>query len=166
MSKCYSCKRIAIWQHKALLYPPKRYLLEPNPDLPENVRADFDEARAVLEISPRSSAALLRLCIQKICKHLGLAGRDINGDIGELVKKGLHTHVQKALDSVRVIGNEAVHPGELDLRDDRATAEKLFILVNRVAYDLITYPKELDDIYNDLPPNKLAGIESRDKGRR
>jgi len=50
---------------------------------------------------------------------LGESGKDINADIGNLVKKGLSPLVQKALDTVRVVGNECVHPGTMDLKDDR-----------------------------------------------
>jgi hypothetical protein len=36
------------------------------------------------------------------------------------------------LDSARVIGNEAVHPGTMDMRDDHDTAIKLFGLANLI----------------------------------
>jgi hypothetical protein len=36
------------------------------------------------------------------------------------------------LDSVRVIGNETVHPGTMDMRDDHDTAIKLFGLANLI----------------------------------
>lgn len=54
----------------------------------------------------RPSDALLRLSIQMLCKHLGESGEDLNGDIANLVKKGLNAVVAKSLDVVRVIGNE------------------------------------------------------------
>ena len=63
VSECCSCREISIWLHDKLLYPLSRYELEPNADLDADIRADFDEARAVLDRSPRSAAALLRLCI-------------------------------------------------------------------------------------------------------
>jgi len=127
ISRCYSCGDITVWKHDTILYPPTRYEVEPNPDLPDDVRADFDEARSVLDLSPRSAAAMLRLCIQKICMHLGEPGKNLNDDIGSLVRKGLNARAQKALDIVRVVGNNAVHPGELDLRDDRETAANSLI---------------------------------------
>jgi Domain of unknown function (DUF4145) len=51
------------------------------------------------------------------------------GGVASLVRKGLSPVVQQALDAVRVIGNEAVHPETLDLKDDRDTATTLFGLV-------------------------------------
>jgi hypothetical protein len=163
ISQCYSCGNIAIWKHTAIIYPPHRYEIEPNPDLPDDIRADFDEARTVLDLSPRSAAALLRLCIQKLCKHLGEPGENLNKDIGSLVNKGLNPRVQKALDIVRVVGNNAVHPGELDLRDDRVTAAKLFELVNLIASEMITRPKEIDALFDaKVPQGVKAQIAKRD----
>jgi hypothetical protein len=79
-----------------------------------------------------------------------------------LVKDGLDVRIQKALDVVRVVGNEAVHPGQMDMKDNRETASKLFSLVNKIAYDTITHPKELNALYGELPASKLKEIEKRD----
>ena len=166
ISRCYSCRDIAIWKYDTLLHPPTRYEIEPNEDLPEDIRADFDEARLILDLSPRGAAALLRLCIQKLCKHLGKPGKNINEDIAALVKDGLDVRVQQALDIVRVVGNEAVHPGTMDLKDNRETAAKLFGLVNRIAYDTITHPKELKKLMADLPSDKVAAIAKRDQNNK
>ena len=105
---------------------------------------------------------MLRLGIQKLCKHLGGKGKNINEDVALLVKKGLPKQVQQALDSIRVIGNDAVHPGQLDLRDDSGTAERLFELVNIIAGIMISQPKTVSEIYNKLPQSKIEAIERRD----
>ncbi len=94
--------------------------------------------------------------------ELALPGKDLNADIGELVAKGLSPAVQQALDSVRVIGNESVHPGVMDLRDDLETATALFSLVNAIAESLISIPKRAKEIFESLPEPKRQGIEQRD----
>ena len=134
----------------------------PNPDLPDKVRADYEEAGRILTLSPRGAAALLRLAIQKLCAELGEKGKKIDEDVASLVKKGLSPLVQKALDSVRVIGNEAVHPGTLDLKDDVDTATRLFELVNIIAEQMISNPKHVEDLYAKLPEEKKKAIEKRD----
>jgi hypothetical protein len=162
VSQCYSCNDISIWIYDRMVYPVRGEAPLPNLDLPEDIRADYDEASTILDLSPRGAAALLRLSIQKLCAHLGEPGKDINKDIGSLVKKGLDPRVQKALDVVRVIGNESVHPGQIDLRDDRSTAEKLFGLVNLIAEIMISQPKHVAEMYAGLPEGKLKAIERRD----
>src|SRR5262249_24749132 len=113
--------------------------------------------------SPRGSAALLRLAIQKLCAALGEKGKNIDDDIASLVEKGLSPLQQQALDAVRVIGNEAVHPGTLDLKDDRDTATKLFDLVNIIAEQMISNPKHVKKIYEKIPQKKRKAIERRDQ---
>lgn len=163
VSRCFSCNQITIWRHKSILHPPTRYDIEANPDLPADIQVDFEEARTILDLSPRGAAALLRLCLQKLCMHLGQPGKNINDDIASLVKGGLDPRISRALDIVRVIGNEAVHPGTMDLRDDRATAAKLFELINRVVYDTITHPNEVTALFSNLPADKLSAIAHRDR---
>lgn len=150
------------WVHDRLLFPAIKSGVLPNPDLPDDALRDFQEAREIVNSSPRGAAALLRLCVQKLCKHLGEQGKNIDDDIASLVKKRLDPLVQKSLDIVRVIGNEAVHPGVLDLRDDRDTALRLFELINSIADQMISHPKNVTDLYEKLPENKRKRIEERD----
>lgn len=162
VSRCYTCGELAIWLHDSLLYPSIMTAQPPNPALSQDVRRDYEEARKILNMSPRGAAALLRLAIEKICIELKAEGKDINQQIAFLVSKGLPEEVQQALDAVRVIGNEAVHPGQLDLRDDHETVTKLFSLVNFIAHDRITRPKQTKEIYDMIPKEKRKGIEQRD----
>ena len=163
VSKCFNCSDISIWIYDKLVYPQRGEAPPANPDLPPEIRHDYEEASTILDLSPRGAAALVRLCIQKLCKELGQPGKNINDDIAALVKTGLDSRIQRALDAVRVIGNNAVHPGSIDLRDDRATAESLFRLLNLIAEKMISEPKHVDEVYATLPANALAAIEARDK---
>ncbi|MDX0563333.1 DUF4145 domain-containing protein [Sinorhizobium medicae] len=145
------------------MYPQRGEAPPANPDLPEEIKLDYNEASTILDLSPRGAAALVRLCIQNLCKHLGQSGQNINADVKALVAAGLDARVQKALDAVRVIGNNAVHPGSIDLRDDRAIAESLFHLLNVIAEKMISEPKHVDEVYAKLPESARAAIEARDK---
>jgi hypothetical protein len=69
--------------------------------------------------------------------------------------------MQQALDAVRVIGNEAVHPGELDLSDDVETASSLFGLVNIIAEEMISRKKRVQAVYDKIPASKRDGIDAR-----
>ena len=161
-SRCFNCGEVALWICGAMIYPKSGEAPPANPDLPEDIRRDYEEASAILDQSPRGSAALIRLAIQKLCKELGQPGKSINEDIGALVKGGLDTRVQQALDAVRVIGNSAVHPGLIDLRDDRATAETLFRLLNLIVEKTISEPKHVAEVYASLPETAKEAIEKRD----
>lgn len=162
VSSCYNCNKISIWVYDSMLWPAATAAPEPNIDLPVDVRADYDEAGLVLNTSPRSAAALLRQAVQRLCAYLGEKGKNIDADIAALVQKGLDKRIQQALDVVRVVGNNAVHPGQIDLKDDRATAEKLFGLVNLIADTLISQPKHIEAMFNDLPEGAKQAIEKRD----
>ncbi|MDK1489409.1 DUF4145 domain-containing protein [Sinorhizobium sp. 7-81] len=164
-SKCYECTRIAVWIADKLVYPATGTAPPVNVDTPDDIKADYNEASSILATSPRGAAALLRLAIQKLCKELGQPGRNINSDIGSLVSGGLDRRIQKALDVLRVIGNDAVHPGQIDLRDSLETAEGLFRLFNLIVEKMISEPKHIEEMYGQLPPEKLQQIEERDKRR-
>jgi hypothetical protein len=162
VSECVSCKKLAVWCSERMVYPSSVTVSHPHPEMPEDIRYDFNEARQIFHASPRGSAALLRLCIQKLCIHLGEKGKNIDDNVANLVSKGLNRQIQQALDIVRVVGNEAVHPGSIDLNDVPETAQALFDLVNEIVEETIAKPKRTKAIYDSLPSSKRAAIERRD----
>lgn len=163
LARCDNCNQYTIWINKKLIYPIALPGIKPNPDLAEDIKEDFKEARKILNDSPRGAAALLRLSVQKICIELGEGGKNINADIAALVKKGLPVKIQQALDVVRVVGNNAVHPGSLNLKDDIETANKLFSLVNLIAEVMISQPKHVDAIFESfVPEGAKVAIAKRD----
>lgn len=166
VSECFNCRKYSVWVHRRLVFPGLRQGVGPNPDLPDDIRRDFEEARLILNESPRGAAALLRLCIQKLCAFLGEKGKNIDDDIASLVGKGLNPLVQQSLDIVRVVGNDAVHPGVLDLRDDQESALQLLSIVNLIAEQMISHPKTIQAMYGKLPEGKRVAIEKRSERAR
>jgi len=159
---CANCGQYSLWYEEKMIRPYGGNAPLPNSDLPAEIKEDYEESRSIVSLSPRGAAALLRLVIQKLCKYLGEKGDDINTDIANLVKKGLSPKVQKSLDIVRVVGNHAVHPGQIDLKDSPETAERLFGLVNLIAEAMITQPKQVDDLYGKIiPATQKEAIDKR-----
>ena len=68
----------------------------------------------------------------------------------------------KALDIIRIVGNNAVHPGELDVNDSPEIVSRLFILINKITDYLITSPKQMDELLVELPAKSLEAIAQRD----
>lgn len=167
---CGNCRRVSFWLSPSgragegvCVFPVLGGGPSPHVSMPEEVRHDYEEARAIVARSPRGACALLRLAAQKLVDDLESGGGDLNTKIGALVANGLPVQAQQALDALRVIGNEAVHPGELDLRDDVETATGLFSLLNFIVEDRIERPKKIAAMYAKLPPTKLQAIQQRDK---
>lgn len=161
-AKCSHCGQISIWVSDKMIYPLTGNVEPANPDLPTDVLDDYNEAKDIVNISPRGSAALLRLALQKLMVHLDEKGKTLNDDIAHLVKRGLPVQLQQALDSVRVIGNHAVHPGQIDLDDNPETALALFSFVNIICDYFITQPKKIATVFGSIPDKDKQNIAKRD----
>ena len=158
---CHHCQKTTLWVEDKMYFPDTGNAPFPNPEMPESVLKLYLEASSISSKSPRGAAALLRLSIQVLCQELGESGNNINNDIGSLVKKGLPSIVQQSLDIVRVTGNDAVHPGQIDT-DNPETVGQLFDLINIIVEYMIALPKKVSGIYSTLPSEKVKGINDRD----
>ena len=161
VATCDHCGKISLWYLEHMVYPDRGNAPPPNPDMPASVKTYYEEAAAVAAKSPRAAAGLLRLALQVLCKELGEAGENINADIGALVKKGLPPTVQQSLDVVRVTGNHAVHPGQIDT-DDEQVVDALFSLVNVIVEYMVALPRRVGALYDALPTGALEQIKTRD----
>ncbi len=160
---CLNCKQRTIWYKQRLVAPTASSAPPPNLDMPSDIRADFEEARDIVERSPRSAAGLLRLCIQKLCIELGESGSNLNTDIGALVAKGLPAEIQQAFDAVRIVGNSQLHPDNdgINLRSNPEGVSLLFLLVNLIVENQISLPRKVGEFYNSLPENSRMQVERR-----
>ena len=163
---CQHCTQISLWKFPegSMLYPDFGSTPLPAEDMPEDVKKDYEEAARIFIKSPRGAAALLRLGLQKLCIHLGEGGKNSNADIRSLVKKEvLSGQVIKVADTLRIIGNNAVHPGQIVDEDFDKVAGKMFNLINFIVKKAITEPKELDELYQLMPENARNAAEAQDK---
>lgn len=166
ISRCFSCGQYTIWINRVgdtnLVYPAISPP-EPNKDMPQSVLDLYLEAGRIFTMSPRAACALLRLSIDRLCSELGANDRDINKNIGSLVQKGLPSKIQKALDVVRVVGNKAVHPGQIAFDvDDEKTAIMLFELINLITNHMISEPNKLNVLFDSLPERTREAVALRD----
>jgi hypothetical protein len=161
-AQCQHCLEIQLWHDERMIEPLYQAGPQPDESMPPEVKEDYLEARRIAPSSPRGAAALLRLALQKLCKSLGGDGKNLNQDIAVMMKKGMDPQIQKALDIVRVIGNHAVHPGQIDLKDDPVTVASLFGLINFIVETMIRRPEEVQALYAGLPQSQLDAIAVRD----
>jgi len=154
LSYCDRCDGFAIWLDEDMIHPVHSEAPPPLEDMPEEVKGIYLEARGVLDASPRSSAALLRMALQRMMSYLGESSDNVSDAIMNLRNKGLDVKIQKALDSVRVTGEAAVDPGQIDIRDDREIALVLFNLVNLIVDALISQPRRVDKVVEKIPEAK------------
>ncbi|MDP4489909.1 DUF4145 domain-containing protein [Pseudoalteromonas piscicida] len=163
IATCAACSDITLWVNKEMQYPQMASLPPPNIDLDDDIKELYLEAASIIRNSPKGSTALLRLALQKLLKQVGKSGKNINDDIKCLVQEGLSSKIQHALDLLRVVGNNSVHPGQIDLDDNVDVAYKLFSILNFIAEELISKPKELQSLYSGLlPEDTKKHIKNRD----
>ena len=164
LCKCLNCLKYTVWYRENIIYPLDVYTSpEPHKDMPVDVIMSYEKARNVFDREPSASAAFLRLAVQQLMVHLGEKGENINKDISNLVQKNrIDGNIQKAMDSLRVIGNNAVHPGVIDT-DDRDTAMALFELLNLIVMRTLGEDELINSIFSKIPDNTKVAIERRDK---
>jgi hypothetical protein len=128
---CPNCRRVilSVTEHgkrtKALLPDPSgeilsRQTITPRvinrgpipPEVSAEFADDYRQACLVLGDSPKASAALSRRCLQHIIREkAGITRKTLDREIQDLLDTNtLPTHLAKAIDAVRQIGNFAAHP--------------------------------------------------------
>jgi hypothetical protein len=79
-------------------------------EVPKHIAIDYQEAAAVLNISPKASAALSRRCLQAVLREAGGSSKKNLVDQIEDVSNNLPGYITQNIDAIRNIGNFAAHP--------------------------------------------------------
>lgn len=171
-SRCSNCKKDSYWINYdptniddvgwRMVRPEVSDGPRPHPMMPVDVRRDYEEAQSIVSRSPRGAGALARLAAQKLVNELDTGSGDLNTKIGRMVKAGLPEIVQQSLDALRVVGNNAVHPGVMVLDDEPDTVNAVLECMNIVIEDRIARPKGVSRLFDRLPAGVRAAIQERD----
>lgn len=163
ISRCTTCGGKTVWLDGEMLYPDV-YAPKPEENMPSSVLSVYKEAASVLKKSPRCSCALLRLALENLCSELKVNGKNLDDKIKTLCTNGLPKIVQEALDVVRVIGNKAIHAGEISIDyDNYDNAITLFEIVNFIVDRLITTNNKIEGLYQKLPESVKNAIDKRNR---
>ncbi|WP_461672468.1 DUF4145 domain-containing protein [Priestia megaterium] len=165
VSVCQYCEEYIVWHNEDMVYPFKTDLPDSHEDMPPEVKIIYDEAVLVFKHSPRASAALLRLAIETMIPLLDyyeVEKGNLNTMISKLVARGIPEYIQQSLDTIRIYGNEGIHPGEIVLMDNQDTVSFMFELTNDMVEELITKTKKIKETYSKLPLSKIQAIFKRD----
>jgi hypothetical protein len=129
-----------------LLYPKNSSAPPPQEDMPEEVLALYKEAASIVSDSPSAACLFIRKALEtllldyykldpkkynldKLIKHL-------TDDTEQAWSKKFKPH----LESIRLIGNDAAHPREINRADNEQTALTLFGFLNICVEHLISQP--------------------------
>jgi hypothetical protein len=95
-----------------VIFPPNAIQRPLPAEVPANYSRDFQEASAVLSISPRASAALSRRVLQEILHtELQIKAGSLAREIYQFISRaGVPTQLAEAVDAIRNLGNFAAHP--------------------------------------------------------
>lgn len=92
------------------IFPSPKQIKVP-PEVPDQIAADFEEAVAVLPVSPKASAALSRRCLEAVLAdpNAGNAEQFRLTDKIQHVLPSLPAYIAEQVDAIREIGNFAAH---------------------------------------------------------
>lgn len=159
LSYCQHCRKESIWYGVDLVYPNQTTAPPAHEDMPEKVREVYEEARQVFPHSIRAACTLLRLSMEYLMDELNvLTPTDSLGKrLKHLIDEGyLNSRILKALESIRVYGNDYVHNvREIQVVDDQETALQLFNMVNFIIGQTITMDKQINELYDPTPRKRV-----------
>ena len=99
-----------LWGASGMLPMPAKGVLPMSHKFPPGIRPRYEDAHRVSD--PGSACLLLRAVCEYLCRDKGVPGNGLHEMIGNLESAGAPPRLVKALNAIRVIGNNAAHGGE------------------------------------------------------
>lgn len=161
ISSCVNCGRPTLWEYEKLVWPVSSGI-KAYEKMPEKAKRVFNEAQSLMQLSPRSCCALLRLCVEKIVNYVGAEQGLKNFDpdwilVRRIEALAIPEALTQQLTACRVIGNDAAHPGVIDFsgEDSDKVAALLSHAVNNLCACLIG-PFDLKKLADEVEAERKA----------
>ncbi len=121
--------------------------------IPKAIREDYEEACAIINLSPKSSATLARRCLQGMIHDFwGIHEKTLNAEISAL-QPHVSASLWKVLDSIRKIGNIGAHMENdinLIVEIDPDEAQKLIKLIEYLIKEWYIERHEQEQLFDDI----------------
>ena len=134
--------------------------------IPKQIREDYEEACAILFLSPKASATLSRRCLQGMIRdYWGIVKNRLNDEVSALKDK-VQPDLWQAMDNLRQIGNIGAHMEKdvnLIVDIDPDEAEKLIQLIELLMKEWYINREERQKLFSDILQIN-AGKQSERKG--
>ena len=132
--------------------------------IPKSIRQDYEEAYAIINLSPKASATLSRRCLQGMIRDFwNVKPSTLFKEISQLEHK-IPAMQWKVLDGIRTIGNIGAHM-EIDINIivdiDPGEAERLLKVIEKLLQDWYIERHETELLYNDII--KISSEKSKSK---
>lgn len=132
---------------------PQSHAIQYPDYIPQQIRSDYEEACAVLYLSPKSSATLARRCLQGMIRDYWqiVKGR-LYDEISALQDK-IQPDLWQAIDSLRQLGNIGAHmekDTDLIVDIDPGEAEKLIKLIELLMKEWYINREERTKLFGDI----------------
>ena len=148
ISICRHCKDYCVWEQEQLIYPLSGAPITFNTDIPAEILEICEEAGSISNLSLRASLLLGRIIIEKLLKEKAKEGT-INEMANQLLKESaISSNTHAKITAIRLLGNDINHNDVIDLAPISPIA--IFDLINQIADDLITRPKEFESLQESI----------------
>jgi len=122
--------------------------------VPAPIRADYEEACAIVTLSPKASATLSRRCLQNMIRDFwGITGKNRLVDEIAALETKVPAAQWKILNSLRRIGNIGAHPEadvNLIIDIDPDDAAKLVKVIELLIHQWYIERHEQEELFSDI----------------
>lgn len=147
---------------------PKSLAIQFPTYIPEGIRQDYEEACAIVNLSPKASATLSRRCLQSMIRDFWkITGKKRLVDEIDALQDKVPATQWKILNSIRRLGNIGAHPEadvNLIIDIEPGDAQKLISVIELLIRQWYIERYEQEQLYKDILELDQDTQSQKDKG--